>query len=244
MSDSTATTPRHVGFILDGNRRWANNEGLPALEGHKKGYENLKDVAKYAFDQGVEFVSAYVFSTENWKRSAEEVDYLMKLLIWVSKHEIKELDKRNIKVQFLGEDKPLSKKVLDAMAAAEERTKDNTGGTLILCLNYGGKLEIASAVNAILAQDPDEKNITPDQIEAHLYKPEIPAVDLVIRTSGEQRISNFMLWRAAYSELYFVQKHWPAFTNEDLQVALNDFASRDRRYGGDHKAQVIETLEG
>ncbi len=239
MPDSTVTPPKHVGFILDGNRRWAESQGIPALDGHKKGYENLKDIAKYAFEQGVEYVSAYVFSTENWKRSAEEVDYLMKLLIWVSKHEIKELDKRNIKVQFLGEKVPLSKSVLDSMASAEERTKSNTGGTLILCLNYGGKLEIASAVNAILSENPGITSVTPDQIEQHLYKPEIPAVDLVIRTSGEQRISNFMLWRAAYSELYFVQKHWPAFTTEDLQVALDEFASRDRRFGGDHKTKKV-----
>ena len=238
MSDSTVTIPKHVGFILDGNRRWAQAEGLPTLEGHKKGYENLKDIAKYAFDQGVEYVSAYVFSTENWKRSAEEVDYLMKFFIWVSKHEIKELDKRNIKVQFLGEEEPLSKEVLSAMESAEERTKNNTGGTLILCLNYGGKLEIASAVNKILAKNPGITELTPELIEQNLYKPGIPAVDLVIRTSGEQRISNFMLWRAAYSELYFVQKHWPAFTTDDLQTALDDFASRDRRFGGDHKSKA------
>lgn len=235
MPEKTDSVPKHLGLILDGNRRWAKDQGLPTLEGHKKGYENLKDIAKYAFDHGVEYVSAYVFSTENWNRSAEEVDYLMNLIIWVSKHEIKQLDKNNIKVIFMGEADSLSKKVLDSMASAEDRTKDNTGGTLILCLNYGGKQEIAGAVNKILAKNPDSREVTAELIEENLYQPTIPDVDLIIRTSGEQRISNFMLWRAAYSELYFVDKHWPAFTEVDLQTALDDFAGRNRRFGGDHK---------
>lgn len=231
MSDPTLTVPTHLGLILDGNRRWAKGNGLPTMEGHKKGYENLKTVAKYAFDHGVKYVSAYVFSTENWKRSAEEVDYLMKLLIWVSKNEIKELDKQNIKVQFLGEEERLSPSVLKAMASAEERTKDNTGGTLLLCLNYGGQQEIATAVNKILSNDPDIKEVTPELIEKHLYRSEVPTVDMIIRSSGEQRISNFMLWRAAYSELYFTDVHWPAFTEADMQAALDDFAARQRRFG-------------
>lgn len=231
MSDATLTVPNHLGLILDGNRRWAKDKGLPTMEGHKKGYENLKNVAKYAFDHGVKYVSAYVFSTENWKRSTEEVDYLMKLLIWVSKNEIKELDKQNIKVQFLGEEERLSPKVINAMESAEERTKDNTGGTLLLCLNYGGQQEIATAVNTILAEKPAITEVTPELIEKNLYRPEVPAVDMIIRSSGEQRISNFMLWRAAYSELYFTDVHWPAFTEADMQTALDDFAARQRRFG-------------
>lgn len=225
-----ASVPAHLGLILDGNRRWATAQGLPTLDGHKKGYENLKTIAKYAFDQGVQYVSAYVFSTENWKRSTEEVDYLMKLLIWVSKHEVKELDKQNIRVQFLGEEERLSPQVIAAMESAEAKTKDNTGGTLLLCLNYGGHQEIATAMNKILLKQPSGE-ITPEMITQHLYKPEIPAVDLIIRTSGEQRISNFMLWRAAYSELYFIEKHWPEFTEQDLQIALDDFENRQRRFG-------------
>jgi undecaprenyl diphosphate synthase len=232
MSQSTtASIPVHLGLILDGNRRWAREQGLPTLDGHKKGYENLKTIAKYAFDQGVQYISAYVFSTENWKRSADEVDYLMKLLIWVSKNEIKELDKHNIRVQFLGEEEGLSAQVIKAMESAEARTKDNTGGTLLLCLNYGGQQEIATAMNKLLVKRPDLNSVTPAMIEEHLYKPGIPSVDLIIRTSGEQRISNFMLWRAAYSELCFVTKHWPAFSEQDLQQALDDYANRHRRFG-------------
>lgn len=237
MSDSTAAVPVHLGFILDGNRRWAKDQGLPTFDGHKKGYENLKEIALYAFDKGVQYVSAYVFSTENWKRSTEEVSYLMNMLTWVAKNEIKELDKRNIKVQFLGEKDRLSKSVLSAMESAEARTSSNTGGTLLVCLNYGGRQEIAAAVNKILAEQPAISEVTPELIEQHLYKPEVPELDLIIRTSGEQRLSNFMLWRAAYAELYFTDKHWPALTTDDLQVALNDFAGRNRRFGGDHTSK-------
>ena len=231
MSATSATVPTHIGFILDGNRRWAKAHGLPSVEGHKKGYENLKTIAKAAFDSGIAYVSAYVFSTENWNRSADEVDYLMKLLLWVAKNEVNELDKQNIKIQFLGEEEHLSKDVIEAMEKAEKRTKDNTGGTLLLCLNYGGRQEIATAVNKLLIKHPSMTEVTPELIEQHLYKPEVPAVDYIVRTSGEQRLSNFMLWRAAYSELYFVSKHWPEFSEEDLNEALQEFAKRSRRFG-------------
>ena len=231
MSKHNSAIPAHLGLILDGNRRWASEQGLPTLEGHKKGYENLKTIAKAAFDRGVRFVSAYVFSTENWNRTTEEVDYLMKLLLWVSKHEVAELDKENIKVQFLGEEERLSKSVIKAMEDAEERTKNNTGGALLICLNYGGQQEITTAVNKILIKEPDIKEVTTKLIEENLYKSDVPPVDLIIRTSGEQRISNFMLWRAAYSELYFSPVYWPAFTENDLETALQEYADRHRRFG-------------
>jgi undecaprenyl diphosphate synthase len=233
MSDTAMSDiPTHVGLVLDGNRRWAAAQGLPAFEGHRKGYENLKTIAKAAFNNGVEYVSAYVFSTENWKRSAEEVDYLMKLLLWVAKNEIKELNKENIRVLFLGSEDRLSKDIIKAIRKAEETTKHNTGGTLLVCLNYGGQQEIVGAVNKILQTAPASKSVTIDDIEQNLYAPDVPPVDLLIRTSGEQRISNFMLWRAAYSELLFVDKHWPAFSEEDLKSALQEYAKRHRRFGG------------
>lgn len=231
MSDAQHDAPVHLGIILDGNRRWARQHGLPTVEGHKKGYENLKNIAKYVFDRGVKYVSAFVFSTENWNRSAEEVDYLMKLLLWVAKNEVKELNKHNIRVQFLGEKERLNAKVLEAMQNVEELTKDNTAGTLLLCLNYGGQQEIASAVNRAFAQNPSLTQVTPELIEQNLYAPHIPPADLIIRTSGEQRISNFMLWRAAYSELYFNDRNWPAFTEKDMQEALDNFSKRHRRFG-------------
>jgi undecaprenyl diphosphate synthase len=231
MSDAQYDAPVHLGIILDGNRRWAREHSLPTVKGHKKGYENLKNIAKYAFDRGAKYVSAFVFSTENWNRSTEEVDYLMKLLLWVAKNEVKELNKHNIRVRFLGEEERLNAKVLEAMRNVEELTKDNTAGTLLLCLNYGGQQEIASAVNAALARSPGLTKITPELIEEHLYGADIPAADLIIRTSGEQRLSNFMLWRAAYSELYFSDKNWPAFDEDDMQQALDNFSKRSRRFG-------------
>lgn len=232
MSDQATPVPVHLGLILDGNRRWAQAQGIPKYEGHRKGYENLKTIGKAAIKRGVKYVSAYVFSTENWKRSADEVDYLMKLLVWVAKNEVKELDKENIRVVFAGSRERLSKTVLKAMDDAEEKTRNNTSGTLVLCLNYGGQEEIKSAVNQLLAENPGTTKVTEEQIAQHLYAPEVPPIDLLIRTSGEQRISNFMLWRAAYSELYFVNQHWPAFTEADLDEALAEYASRQRRFGG------------
>jgi undecaprenyl diphosphate synthase len=155
----------------------------------------------------------------------------MKLLIWVAKNEIKELDKNNIKVVFLGEEDRLSSRVLKAMADASERTKNNDGGTLLICINYGGQQEIATAINKILINNPGIKEVTPDLIRDNLYSPNVPDVDLVIRTSGEHRISNFMLWRAAYSELFFVEDKWPAFTTKHLQEAIDNYSSRQRRFG-------------
>lgn len=236
MSETnTASVPTHLGLILDGNRRWATEQGLPTLDGHRKGYDVLKDIAKFAFNKGVKFISAYVFSTENWKRSKEEVSYLMNLLLWVSKHEIKELDKNNIKILFIGERDRLDENVIEALESAEQRTVNNTGGTLLLCFNYGGQQEIAGAVNRLLADDPKITAVTPEMITKYLHHPEVPPVDLIIRTSGEQRLSNFMLWRSAYSEFYFItDKHWPAINTDDIQKAFDNFASRNRRFGGDH----------
>jgi undecaprenyl diphosphate synthase len=229
--DAASTIPMHLGLILDGNRRWAKAQGLPTLEGHRAGYGNLKTIGKAAIERGVKYVSAYVFSTENWNRTEEEVSYLMKLLLWVAKNEVEELHKENIRVRFLGSEERLSPQVLKAIKNAEEKTKNNTAGTLALCLNYGGHQEIVDATRRMVADGLKADQITKEVLEKHLYTPDIPPLDLIIRTSGEQRISNFMLWRAAYSELLFVNKHWPAFTVDDLDAALAEYASRQRRFG-------------
>ncbi len=218
--------PTHIGLILDGNRRWAKAQGLPTLEGHKRGYENLKTIGRAGLARGIKYVTAYVFSTENWNRSQEEVSYLMDLLRWVLDKEVNELHKDNIRVRFLGSTERLDEKILEGIKKAEEKTAGNTAGTLGLCLNYGGQTEIVEAVRAI-----GDGEVTIESISEHLYAPDIPPVDLIIRTSGEQRISNFMLWRAAYSELWFTDKHWPDFTEADLDTALADYASRERRHG-------------
>ena len=231
MSKVDTVVPRHLGLILDGNRRWAKEQGLPQLEGHKKGWENLKTVGQAALDRGVEYLSAYVFSTENWKRSQEEVSYLMKLLIWVCNSEVKEMQRKNIRVVVLGSREGLSRAVLKAIDKAETITKDNTGGTLALCINYGGQLEIADAVKKIIEKRVEKDDVTPVMIEQNLYSADIPPIDLIIRTSGEERLSNFMLWRAAYSELMFVDKYWPAFTEQDLEDCFAEYAKRQRRFG-------------
>jgi undecaprenyl diphosphate synthase len=230
MKQLQQAVPVHLGLILDGNRRWARENGLPQLEGHKKGYENLLTIGLAAIDKGVRYVSAFVFSTENWHRSKEEVSYLMNLLTWVATHEVGKLHAKNIRVRFLGSRQKLSKGILRAIDSAEEKTKNNSGGTLALCLNYGGKQELVDAFSAIIARG-DQNDITEQLISDNLYAPEIPAIDLLIRTSGEQRLSNFMLWRAAYSELLFVEKHWPAFTEDDLNSAFTIYSNRQRRFG-------------
>jgi undecaprenyl diphosphate synthase len=225
------TVPVHLGLILDGNRRWAADQGLPSLEGHRRGYENLKTIAEAAFNRGVKFVSAFVFSTENWNRAKEEVAYLMNLLTWVVNHEVVEMNKKNIKVVFLGKEQPLSQKNLKLIHRAEEMTKCNTGGTLALCLNYGGQTEITEAVQSMIETGVKSEDVTPELIRQYLYHPEIPDVDYVIRTSGEQRTSGFMLWRAAYAEMCFVKKYWPAFNASDLDSALAHYGQRVRRFG-------------
>lgn len=228
MSDNVAI-PAHVGIILDGNRRWARQQGLPSLEGHRRGSENFKEIALYAFEKGVSNVSAYIFSTENWQRTEEEVGYLMQLVSKAVEHYLDEFHDRGIRVVVLGRREGLRKKVLDSIAKTEEKTAGNTKGTLAVCLNYGGQQEIADAATNLANQGAE---ITPDSLSTALYEPLVPNLDLIIRTSGEQRLSGFMLWRAAYAELYFTQTHWPAFTTDDFDGALAEYSNRQRRFGG------------
>lgn len=227
--------PTHIGLILDGNRRWAKARGLPKLEGHRVGYLNLKTIVKAAVKRGIKYVSAYIFSTENWNRSKAEVSYLMDLAYRIATKEVVELDKEDICIKVLGSRKHLSPKLLKVLDEAVSKTANNKRGTLALCFNYGGQQELVEAVRGIIIAElpfgtyDDEFGAT--VISNHLYAPEVPPIDLIIRTSGEQRISNFMLWRAAYSELIFVNKHWPDFTEADLDAALADYALRQRRFG-------------
>jgi undecaprenyl diphosphate synthase len=223
--------PRHLGLILDGNRRWAKEHNLRPFEGHRRGYLRLKKVALEAFDMGVEYVSAFVFSTENWERSEEEVAYLMDLFEWVAKHELSKLHKRNIKVVFLGSKKGLNEAIIKTITNGEQKTAGNTGGTLVLCFNYGGQQELADAAASLIRSGVAADAVTPKLVGEHLYGPSLPPLDFIIRTSGEQRLSGFMLWSAAYAEMKFVLKHWPAFTVADLHEALGDYANRQRRFG-------------
>jgi undecaprenyl diphosphate synthase len=176
-------------------------------------------------------VSAYVFSTENWSRSKEEVRYLMKLLLWVLKHEVENLSKHGIRIRALGMKVRLGKALVRAIHEAEEKTKHNTGGTLLLCLDYGGQQEVVDAMKQIVASGVQPSEITAELIGKHLYAPDTPPVDLIIRTSGEQRLSNFMLWEGAYSELMFTNTNWPDFSIEELHEMLGAYAQRQRRFG-------------
>jgi len=228
---SASEVPHHLGLILDGNRRWAQEQGLRPFEGHRRGYLRLKQVALAAFDMGVDYVSAFAFSTENWGRNQSEVAYLMDLLRWVTSHELNTLHKRNIKVIFLGSKKGLNPSILKAIEKGQQKTAHNTGGTLVLCFNYGGQQELADAAASLIRSGVPAESVTPELVAQHLYGPTLPPVDFVIRTSGEQRLSGFMLWSAAYAEIKFVLKYWPAFTVTDLKEALQDYEHRQRRFG-------------
>jgi undecaprenyl diphosphate synthase len=224
--------PRHIGYVVDGNRRWAKKHGLPGYEGHMAGYNTIQDVVLETFDRGVEYVSAYLFSTENWKRSEQEVSKLMTLVLKLLTSDLKILEENNIRLKILGSRENVSDRIIKAIEDAEERTKNNTKGTLAICFNYGGHLEIADAVKKIVQSKTKAEDITPELIAAHLYVPEVPPVDVVVRTSGEQRLSNFMLWRAAYSEFIFLDKLWPDMTKEDVTAILKEYSRRNRRFGG------------
>lgn len=224
--------PRHVGYIIDGNRRWAKVHGLPSYEGHLAGYNAIQEVVRATFDAGVECVSVYIFSTENWKRSEEEVGKLMGLVLKLLTSDLKQFDENNIRLQILGSRNGVGEQILAAIDNAEERTKGNTKGTLGVCFNYGGQLEIADAVKKIVRSRVSADDITPELISQNIYAPDIPPIDLMVRTSGEQRLSNFMLWRAAYSELLFVDKMWPDMTKDDVTAILEEYSQRDRRIGG------------
>ena len=230
MADNKSL-PNHLGLILDGNRRWAKEHNLSSLEGHKKGYDNLKVIAKHAINSGVNYVSAYIFSLENWNRSKKEVDYLMRLAYKMLNSDIDELNEDGIRIVWLGSKERVSEKLLKAIAAAEKLTENNTKGTLCICFNYSGYQEIADAFIKIIEKKIPKKQINANLIGDNLYGKDIPKLDFVIRTSGEKRISNFMLWRINYAELYFIEKHWPAFSKSDLDDALKDYSKRQRRFG-------------
>lgn len=230
MSD--ASIPRHVGYIVDGNRRWAKQHGIPTYEGHLAGYNALKDVAIATLDAGVEYMSIYIFSTENWKRSQEEVSNLMSLILRLFTTDAKMFDTYNIRLKVLGQRDGLNDKILQGMDKLEESTKNNTAGTLAICLNYGGQNEIVDAVKKIVSSGVSADEVTEDLIAENLYGAEVPPVDVIVRTSGEKRLSNFMLWRAAYSEFIFLNTLWPDMTKEDVTAIIDEYAQRSRRFGG------------
>jgi len=231
-SEVVASVPQHIGFILDGNRRWARENGKPVVEGHRQGYLAFKRVVKSAIRHGVRYVSAYAFSTENWQRDRQEVRDLMKIFLWVCKHEVAELDREGIRLRVIGSKLKIGHALARAIHEAEEKTKNNTRGTMLLCLDYGGQQEIVEAMKQIVADGVDPDDITPELISQHLYAPDIPPPDLIVRTSGEKRLSNFMTWESTYSELAFVNEYFPDYNEASLQREIDDYGRRHRRFGG------------
>lgn len=221
------TAPACVGIIMDGNRRWAKAQNLPTLEGHRRGLDNLIECATWLRDAGVAHMAVFAFSTENWSRTEEEVSYLMELFRVFLKDRFEELKKERIRVRFIGELERFPEDLQKSMHAVEEETAQQSN-TLWICLSYGGRAEIAAAA-AKVAQEGAP--ITEASIEKHLWSAEMPDPDLIIRTSGEQRLSGFLTWKSTYSELFFIDKMWPEITKDDISRVLNEYAARDRRKG-------------
>ena len=234
MDYSNLKVPRHVAIILDGNGRWAKEKGLTRSMGHDAGFTNLKNISKYILSKGIKVLSVYAFSTENFKRSKEEVDYLMHIFTSKFKICIKDFNKENIKVIFSGRDKPLPNKVLKSMKELEEATNDNTKGILNICINYGGRSELVDTCKKI-SKMVENKEISIDDIDEELVSRnlynDLPDVDLMIRTSGELRLSNFMLWQNSYAEFYFPKTYFPDFDEEEFDKAIIEYTKRDRRFG-------------
>ena len=227
--------PAHVAIIMDGNGRWAKKHKLSVSRGHRQGTETLREIIRHTDDLGIGALSLYAFSTENWKRSEEEVAALMQLILDFFASEIDELDEKNVRILILGDKDGLPEKQRDTLIEAEKRTEKNTGLRLNIAVNYGGRAELVKATREIAAQvksgDLEAEEITESTISDHLYTRGQPDVDLLIRTSGEQRLSNFLLYQNAYAEFVFPETLWPDFTVHDYDLALEAFAGRDRRYG-------------
>lgn len=226
---------QHIAFIMDGNRRWAKARGLPIIAGHEKGAKTLTEVAKAAKDLGIKYITVYAFSTENWKREKSEVEGLMNLLRKYLKESFKELEENNARIMFIGERDMLASDIVADMEKIENRTAKNDGITLCVALSYGGRQEIVAATRKIaeLAQNGglNIKDIDEKKFSDMLYTKDLPDPDLLIRTSGEERISNFLLWQLSYSEFYFSDTLWPDFSKEELAKIIDEYKNRERRYG-------------
>ena len=220
----------HIGIIMDGNRRWARSRGLPAILGHREGVKAVERTLLAAKELGIPCVSLYAFSTENWKRPKSEVLGLMGLLKYYMKLKLEELNKENARIRFAGNISALSEDIQEILLDAEQKTRNNDSMQLVVCLNYGGRQEILDAVNKMIG-DGVSLPVTEDVFRKYLYLPDLPDPDLLIRTSGELRMSNFWLWQGSYSEFYFTDKFWPDFGKPDLEMAIADYYRRERRYG-------------
>jgi undecaprenyl diphosphate synthase len=228
--------PKHVAIIMDGNGRWAKQKGLARTAGHRAGINRIKEIIQAAKDLGVEVITLFAFSTENWSRPKQEVNLLMRYLNNFLEREMKNLDKNNIRLVVIGRDDPIPQYLQEKIKKAEIKTKDNTGMTLVIALNYGARQEIVDAVKqfsrAVVKGQADLESLSPEEFKQYFYTAGLPDPDLLIRTSGEMRISNFLLWQLSYAELYFPKIYWPDFKRKDLEKAIEVYQKRERRFGG------------
>lgn len=223
--------PNHIAFIMDGNRRFAKERGLPPMEGHRAGYAKLKEVGDWCLEVGIKYLTVFGFSTENWKRAPDEVDFLMKLFHRAVTDELDEFHRKGIRLLIIGRTSSMSDELLRAFRTAEAVTADNAKATLTLAINYGGRAELVDACRALIASGVSETEVTEEMLAEKLMTAGIPDPDLVVRTSGERRLSGFLPWQSVYSELLFISTHWPGLSREEFDRMLADFAERERRYG-------------
>ncbi len=224
------TLPLHVGIIMDGNGRWAESKGLPRVAGHAAGAEKTVEIVKSARKLGIKWLTLFAFSTENWKRPKSEIEFLFRLMYKYSLEKLPLFLEENVRFKAIGRLEEIPDYLVKAFRRFEEETKDCSAMTAVFAVNYGGRQEIIDAVKKL--KEIGEEKITQESFRRYLYLPEMPDLDLLIRTSGEMRISNFLLWQSAYTELWFTDTYWPDFSQEEFERAINDFSKRDRRFGG------------
>lgn len=222
---------QHLAFIMDGNRRWAKNKGLSVLQAHEAGYQTFKKIVEYVFQKGIKIITVYAFSTENWNRTPDEVRVLLALFQNALLKDVVSLCGNNIQVRFIGDCEKFGKDLARGMKDCEDQTKQNTGGILQIAVNYGGREEIVMAVKKIYSQHILPDDITEKSISDHLYTCGIPDPDMIVRTSGEKRLSGFLAWQSVYSELYFLDTYWPDITEKDIDDICDEFSKRKRRFG-------------
>jgi len=236
QTDTDLSVPRHVAIIMDGNGRWAAARGLPRVAGHKRGVETVRQVVRDASELGIEYLTLYSFSSENWQRPVEEVKELMGLIKLFIRRDLASLHEQGVRVRIIGTHDNLDTEIIELISKAQDLTKNNTGITLIVAFNYGSKQEITQAVRQVVAAvqrgDISPDQINPEMFNSYLYTADIPEPDLLIRTSGEQRLSNFLLWQCAYTEFVFVEPPWPDFNKDVLISTIEEFNNRNRRFGG------------
>ena len=223
--------PNCLGIIVDGNRRWAKKRGLPTLEGHRRGFEKLQDLIDWSSESGIKNIVAYVFSSENWNRAPEEVSYLMDIFRNQVRHVSEKFSNKNYRLKVVGLISKLAPDIQDLVNQAVEKTKNNTGLTVTLALSYGGRDEIIDAVNKILQDENRPDKVTLENFNNYLWSAELPDIDMIIRTGGEHRLSNFMTWKSVYSELFFPEIKFPNLTKENFLQLLEEFSQRQRRFG-------------